>query len=189
MDLGQLPGSDNAWAKDVNEAGDVTGFARSTDLTVQHGFLRTAAGAFTDLGELPGFPYVAPEALNEQRVIVGEARIGESAPVAARTAFVWIDGQIVDLNQRIPPGSPWQLLRAEDVNEAGQIVVWARSTVDAGLYAVRLDPEGFEPDPAPDTFPDPNPMIPDPVPLTSPLHLALLALLLAGAGAWFFRRV
>jgi len=57
--------------------------------------------------------------INDTGLIVGNSqRISGSAAVAT----IWIDGVPTDLNTLIPGGSGWNLLSAEGINDAGDIV-------------------------------------------------------------------
>lgn len=99
---------------DVNNRGDVTGYAwAGATGTNTHAFLH-ADGAMRDLGTLGGI-HSFGTALNDQRMVVGYAE------VASRDlhAFRWVDGSMQDLGG-LPGGgaNSW----AYDVNTAGEIV-------------------------------------------------------------------
>jgi probable HAF family extracellular repeat protein len=118
-DLGTLGGTDGAaiW---INEAGDAVGFARTTGDVIYHAVLwkdgkkRKA----TDLGTVNGYAYSFAYAINSKRQIVGCLSIDGNSCSAA---FLWEDGQMVDLNTLIPPNSSLQLNFPLNINERGEI--------------------------------------------------------------------
>jgi uncharacterized membrane protein len=62
-----------------------------------------------------------PRALTNSDVIVGS--FGPFAD--ANHAFLWDkEGGFLDLNERIPPGSGWELRAASGINDKGEIVGW-----------------------------------------------------------------
>lgn len=65
------------------------------------------------LPEIDGFVAVAQAFdLNDRGTIVGTSNA---------TAVAWEDGRIIDLNDRLPAGSGWQLAEAVSINERGEI--------------------------------------------------------------------
>jgi probable HAF family extracellular repeat protein len=115
-DLGTLGGT-NSYALGINAAGQVVGAADRLDGTF-HAFVYQA-GAMRDLGSLPGgLPSVAL-GINGSSQIVGYGEIGNGET----HAFVWTEGTgLVDLNHQIDPAAGWELMRADGINEAGQVV-------------------------------------------------------------------
>mgnify|MGYP000926060534 CR=1 FL=1 len=99
---------------DLNNGGDVTGYAYTGPTGMNtHAFLY-ADGKMTDLGTLGGI-HSFGTALNDQRVVVGYAEV-ENRDLHA---FRWTNGSITDLGTLPGAGSTsW----AYDVNEAGQVV-------------------------------------------------------------------
>ena len=116
-DLGKLPGFINADGGAINASAQVVGEASNNRGPV-HGFLWTSSAGMSDLGTLSGFSSLHPSAVNAGGVVVGEA----SNDPAPGVAFIWRNGVITDLNSLIPSGSGWVLLRANGINDAGQIV-------------------------------------------------------------------
>jgi probable HAF family extracellular repeat protein len=72
-----------------------------------------------DLGALrPGLASVAL-GINGSGQVVGYGEIGNGET----HAFLWSDGTgMTDLNSQIDPAAGWELMRADGINEAGQIV-------------------------------------------------------------------
>lgn len=102
----------SAEAYDINERGSIVG-TYSFDLNVPRAFY-FADGQLKDLGHpSSGSGSVAARAINDGELVVGEAE----------AAFAWSpsDG-LVDLNTRLGGVTGWQLMRATDVNNGGQIV-------------------------------------------------------------------
>lgn len=133
-DLGPLPGFLYAWATAVNASGQVVGQA-SNDTGPIHGFLWTAAAGMIDLdpGGLLGFLYIQPYAINAQAVVVGQA--SNDSPTS-RSAFVWQNGLITDLNTLIDSGLGWVLQIATGINDNGQIT--GTGTVGGQTHAFLL---------------------------------------------------
>jgi probable HAF family extracellular repeat protein len=111
--LGTLGGS-TAQAYDINEAGQVVGYAYTASLK-QHAFLWTD-GVMTDLGTLPTGSTSQAFGLNNNGQVVGYAFDGSQAGGARNHAFLWEDGVMTDLFP-VPQHSA-----ANAVNDAGQVV-------------------------------------------------------------------
>ena len=122
--LGNLGGTANTMfnaATSVNSFGDVVGTSQFTDGTI-HSFLWTRNSGMRDIGTLPGAVVtIVPccNTLNNKGQAVGFSIDG--ANFGSR-AFLWQNKVITDLNTLIPAGSPWNLLGAFSINDAGQIV-------------------------------------------------------------------
>jgi uncharacterized membrane protein len=76
----------------------------------------------TDLGTLPGLTFTRAQDINDQTHIVGTCY---NVGLIDLTAFLWEDGEILDLNDLIPPSLNMTLQIASAINEAGQIAAWA----------------------------------------------------------------
>lgn len=94
-DLGTLGGGSTAFAYDINEAGQVAGYATTAELKY-HGFLWTD-GVMTDLNTLPTGSTSKAFGLNNNGQAVGYAFDGSAAGGATNHAFLWEDGVIADL--------------------------------------------------------------------------------------------
>ncbi len=119
-DLGTLGGS-SSYAKDINKAGAVVGFASLPGDQTFHAFVYRD-GVMSDLGALGSqFELSRANAINNRGDIVGSTSDAEPG-FPYDVAFVYIDGVMYDLNQLIPEGSGAYLIEAYDINRKGQIV-------------------------------------------------------------------
>jgi probable HAF family extracellular repeat protein len=105
------PNSDNGYALDVNDAGQVTGY--KTALGGYHAF-RWHDGAFVDLGVLPGFAHSFGWAVNEAGQVVGSSK---SASGNSERLFRYSDGTGL---QNL--GGTGEHNVAMGVNASGQVV-------------------------------------------------------------------
>jgi len=112
--LPMLPGSfvTSAWA--VNDAGQVVGGAWPGDRGDAFMYYDGAMMALPDLGGTGACAY----GINNIGQVVGWSY----TPDGQYRAALWSDGQIVDLNAFVPAGAGWELMSAQRINDAGQIV-------------------------------------------------------------------
>lgn len=99
-DLGTLGGVGVAEANDINEDGQVVGYAVTASLQY-HAFLWDN-GVMTDLGTFPTGSSSKAFGLNNNGSVVGYAFDGSAAGGATNHAFLWEDGVMTDLGA---PGS------------------------------------------------------------------------------------
>lgn len=131
--LPPLPGRDHSQAFGISEGGDVAGSSwyptGPYSLSVDRATIWRAGGEIVDLGYTPGPPVCSgnpwyPDnvalAVNDHDQAVGHAQCIASG--GALAAFLWSDGVMHNLNDLIPPGSGWDLIKAYDINNAGEIV-------------------------------------------------------------------
>jgi probable HAF family extracellular repeat protein len=166
--LGTLGGS-SSQATDVNNSGEVVGFASVAD-GYQHAFTMLDA-MMIDLGTLGGGSSYA-YGVNASGEVVGYSWLANGD----QHAFLYDDGAMLDLNSLIPSNSGWELLEAYGINDAGQIT--GEGLYDGQLSAFLLtDPPAGPVDIA---------AVPEPSEL---LLMVVSALAAAGLRARFFRRV
>jgi probable HAF family extracellular repeat protein len=114
-DLGTL-GGDFGGANWVNDAGDVVGFA--ADQTGAFFAFLWKYGVVANLGAVDGDPCSAAFAINSKKQVVGSSEKCDGTFVHA---FLWEDGQIIDLNKFVPSGFGVQLTAAPAINDRGEI--------------------------------------------------------------------
>jgi len=135
--LPALPGAagDNV-ANSINNRGDVVGTQAILDGTI-HSFLWNKTAGIMDL-MMPGmFVTVAPccHSINESRQIVGFA-FDENGP----HTFAWQNGNFTDLNTVLAADSPWYIVNAASINDAGQIGATGVNIGTGEVHAVLLSP-------------------------------------------------
>jgi probable HAF family extracellular repeat protein len=137
-DLGTLPGGiGNNVATSINDRGEVVGTAALSDGTV-HAFLWTPTNGMRDLG-VPANDFVGVAAcchtINNREEVVGFSCPG---PFGTCRALLWEENVPIDLNTLVTPGSPWYLLAASSINDAGQISGWG--TINGEVHAFLATP-------------------------------------------------
>jgi len=104
----------------INNQGLVAGFSDfpgdGSGAPNFHAFLWTGSGPLIDLKTLGSDPFSAAFGLNEKGQVVGQSL---DADFNSR-AFLWQNGQIIDLNALALDGSPF-LVFANDINDRGEI--------------------------------------------------------------------
>ncbi|MBV9265796.1 MAG: hypothetical protein JO061_06480 [Acidobacteriaceae bacterium] len=111
-------------ATSINEEGDVTGNAQSSQDGNIHPFLWSKEDGIQDLGAYKAsILTVAPccHSLNNRRQIAGFA----IDPNFNIRALLWEKGTYTDLNTLVPSESPLYLKQATSMNDAGQITGFA----------------------------------------------------------------
>ncbi len=135
MDLGTLPGDLESAATGINDEGQVIGSSDDRPfLWLPAPAYGLPAGmhnlaAFSD-DPNPGQVY----GLNNDGQIVGQVNFGEG-----HKAFLWDRGTAHDLNDLIDPEAGWDLIRATDINENGEIVGFG--ILDGQTRAFLLKPQ------------------------------------------------
>lgn len=141
VDLGVLGGVVSC-ALGVSDSGYVVGWTDTIDPTViEHAFKwadedgngQADPGEMLDLDVL-GTRYSGALGVNNHGQAVGWAGTNDSDV----RAFIWSDDQMVNLNDLIAPGSGWVLSRANDINDAGEIVGYG--TVNGQAHGFLLTP-------------------------------------------------
>jgi probable HAF family extracellular repeat protein len=122
----------------INSQGDVVGLAKTATDASFHAFLYSN-GVMKDLGTLPGGQGSWASSINNLGQIVGESWPG--AGVGGAGGFLYSGGVMKDLNSLIDPNSPWWIYWAFQINNRGQILGIAESSM--GEHYVLLTPEGL----------------------------------------------
>jgi uncharacterized membrane protein len=104
-----------AWA--INASGTAVGYSYSPAAVAHHAVLWNSGG-IVDLGALQSGWRAFASGIND-----GGDIVGTSGPSGLTTAWVRPAslGAMLDLNACLPPASLWTLIRAEDINNGGQI--------------------------------------------------------------------
>jgi probable HAF family extracellular repeat protein len=117
-DLGTFGGS-FGFINWLNDAGEAVGNAEYPGDQVYRPAL-WKNGAIIDLGTTQGRPCGYALGINSAGQVVGTTEDCLDEP-QSRHAFLWENGDIVDLNTLIPPGSDLLLRGASNINDRGQI--------------------------------------------------------------------
>jgi probable HAF family extracellular repeat protein len=133
-----LPGAAgfNNVATSINNRGDVVGTQEISDGTI-HAYLWNKGTGLMDL-VMPGMSVTIPpccHSVNENRQIVGFA-FDDNGP----HSFVWQGGNFTDLNTVLANDSPWYIVNALSINDAGQIAGIGLNINTGDLRAVLLSP-------------------------------------------------
>jgi probable HAF family extracellular repeat protein len=120
-DLGNLGAELWNTPTNINQRGDVVGFAGTAADDVDGNFLEafiwTKETGIQPLGFLPGDVHSEAYGINEKRQVVG---LSCNAGGSCR-AFIWENGVMRDLNDLKPANYTALLEQARDINEAGEI--------------------------------------------------------------------
>ncbi len=121
--IGTLPGAVNAEANAINNLGEVVG-SSSTEITslsyLVSGFLWTAAGGMSDIGNLGKDQYTVANDVNDNLQIVGTSSIHGNQGIDH--GFIWQNGVMTDLNNVLSSTISSAIIRANGINGTGQIV-------------------------------------------------------------------
>lgn len=146
VDLGTLEDHNFSEGSAINASGQVVGTSSITGGGNSSRAFLYANGAMINLGTMGGiasFGY----GINAAGQAVGSVLVGtDYRDRAIHNAFLYSDGEMIDLNTLIDPSSGWTLSVATDINDAGQIVGWG-VTSGGQTHAILLTPV-----PEPETY-------------------------------------
>jgi probable HAF family extracellular repeat protein len=117
--LGTL-GVGSSVAMAINGAGQVVGQASTSGDASLSAFL-WQSGTMIDIDTLGSAESIG-QAINSAGVVVGRANISTDPDFETWHAFVYRNGQMVDLTDLIPANSGWVLTTATGINDTGHIV-------------------------------------------------------------------
>lgn len=124
----------------ISDSGHIVGTQRGPGGTAGFFGLRWHVDDPANPGELlpslAGATSSMPTDVNDAGSIVGTAQL-DASPVGGR-GWLLEDGSLHDLNDLLPPGSPWLVLAASAINNQGDIAATARFGSSAGTRAVLL---------------------------------------------------
>jgi len=142
--LGILPGGYTSKALGINDLGHVVGQANQG--AGWHAFLwkDDNNNGVSDPGEMrdlaPGYPCSGALSINNGGTAVGYYCSNSPQTYGEKRAFMFsTNGQLVDLNTQILPGSGFTLREAKGINDNGQIVGWMQNQAGT-VHTFRLDP-------------------------------------------------
>jgi probable HAF family extracellular repeat protein len=122
-DLGNLGGSLNNFAHDVNNRDEVVGSSDLSGDQTSHAFLWTSAEKMRDLGtvrdKIDHDTYSVGLGINDAGQIVG---VSANASFSVVRAFVRQNGALVDLNGLVSGSTKLHLMTACSINDSGQII-------------------------------------------------------------------
>ncbi|GAB4456773.1 MAG: hypothetical protein OHK0029_15350 [Armatimonadaceae bacterium] len=108
------------YAHSINDLGHAVGSAE-VEPEVYRAALWDRRGRLAILGTLGG-KWSEATAINDRAQIVGSS----ANDAGQERAFLWESRRLYDLNHLIPPDSGWELVRAESINDRGEIVGWGK---------------------------------------------------------------
>lgn len=123
MRMLDLPGTTDHGVRGINDAGHLCGFLRDRPRGPDIPFL-LRDGELITLGRLPGTTSsTVATALNRHDMVVGQGMWSQSPDSFRWLAFLWVDGQMHELNTLADAQAQgWTLRTAVDINDAGQIL-------------------------------------------------------------------
>ena len=130
-DLGTLGGA-TGLVNAMNDAGEVIGYAETTDST--HAYV-WKNGKMTDLGTLAGDCFSGAFGINSRTQVVGQSI---TCDFTGFRAFLWQDGNMIDLNVFVPPGVDLTLTDVEQINDSGEM--FGIGTLANGESCIPADP-------------------------------------------------
>jgi probable HAF family extracellular repeat protein len=129
-------GGKYALATAINASGQIAGVS-SLSSGGQHAFIYSN-GWMSDLGILAGQTRSQALGINDAGQVVGDNGVA-TVGAADGGVFLYSGGRLQDLSTLLPPGTPWTLRSAVDINNRGQIAVTASNP--AGIrHALLLTP-------------------------------------------------
>lgn len=137
-------GPAGATASSINNSEAIAGtFSRGGR---SQAFLTDTSGSFVPLGTLDGFNSSSAWGINNSGDVVGTAYSCEGGSCSNWTAFLYRNGVMIDLNDRVSQ-SDWHLVSATAINDKGQIIATGRKDGQTHSKALLLTPAEIVPVP------------------------------------------
>jgi probable HAF family extracellular repeat protein len=130
------PGEDNSYAYDINKGGQVVGISNGG------AFLWTPTTPNGTTGSVTYLPQFGPP-----DVTLGSPKINDAGQIIGvatnlstfNRPFLYINGQMIDPNSLLPPGSGWTIRILSGINDRGQIVGTGLHNGTASSFVLTLD--------------------------------------------------
>ncbi|HRI44876.1 MAG TPA: DUF3466 family protein [Fimbriimonadaceae bacterium] len=124
----------------INDNNTVAGYYKLSSSRF-NAFVKTANGAYEDLGLLPGSNVLDDSAqaygINGTGEVVGSCEVGNANHRAFIYESVGGNWQMSDLNSRIPAGSGWVLEHAMDISNTGYIVGYGKKNGQVRAFLLK----------------------------------------------------
>jgi probable HAF family extracellular repeat protein len=104
-----------------------------------HAFIWSVFSTFVEIAPLDGHNSNSALGINSSGDVVGASNACEESRCVDPRAFLYRDGAVIDLNDRIDQ-SGWQLLSANAINDRGQIVATGRKGGESFSKVLLLTP-------------------------------------------------
>jgi len=155
QDLGTFGGT-RSYANAINASDQVVGYAYTAGDAEAHAFLYSGSGPLQDLGTLGGVYSVAYD-INASGQIVGTSLPMGGSHSSHKRAFLYSDGQMINLNIYVPPNTDWVLTEAKYINDSGYILAQGRAEGWSRAFLLTPIPETItvQLDIKPDDYPNP----------------------------------
>ncbi len=135
-DIGVLPGQVQSYGYAINNKSQVVGYSTGSP-DGYHAFLYDDSnGVMTDLGTLNGAVDSAAYSISNSGIIVGRSIWADDSAKGC----LWIDGQIIDVNNLLYTDLDWTITLTRSINNNGRIV--GTGVLDGQGYAILLTPVG-----------------------------------------------
>ena len=108
-------------ANAINATGTIIGIATTAGDQAGHAFI-WKQGVIRDLGTLPNFDgsCIGAFGINAKNQVTGQ-EVENFCQGPEAHAFLWQNGEMIDLNVFVPPGSDMTLTEVERINDRGEI--------------------------------------------------------------------
>jgi len=137
-----LAGMTDSFAAWINDAGTVTG---ESYVPGGNGWIGSAVlwnhGQITALGRLPGDDEAVGISINNAQQLVGYSCLEPCNNLYVERAFLWENGDMVDLNALVQPSSDLVVANPMEINDRGEIAAEA-VLPDGTFHSVVLVPTG-----------------------------------------------
>jgi len=131
-------GSLRSRAYRINNAGEIVGQANDQAVKWNAFGISIPLGLGPEGKILPENPSSVAYDINQIGDVVGSYFFRDQPVNPVHHAFLYRRGVMYDLNDLLPPGSPWELNEARGINDSGQIA--GTGTINGQKHAFRLTP-------------------------------------------------